>query len=62
MPTVHLICGLPCSGKTTYARGLRNLDSVVFSIDRWLITAFGRYRSRRWGTKNIRDEYWRVAS
>ena len=44
MPTVHLICGLPCSGKTTYARGLRaDLDSVVFSIDRWLITAFGRY-------------------
>ncbi len=44
MPTVHLICGLPCSGKTTYARGLHaDRDGVLFSLDRWLITAFGRY-------------------
>ena len=44
MPTAHLICGLPCSGKTTYARGLHaDRDSVLFSLDRWLITAFGRY-------------------
>jgi predicted kinase len=44
MPTAHLICGLPCSGKTTYARGLHeDRDSVLFSLDRWLITTFGRY-------------------
>jgi len=44
MPTAHLICGLPCSGKTTYARGLHaDQESVLFSLDRWLITAFGRY-------------------
>jgi hypothetical protein len=44
MPTAHLICGLPCSGKTTYARGLHaDHDSVLFSLDRWLITTFGRY-------------------
>jgi predicted kinase len=44
MSTTHLISGLPCSGKTTYALGLKaDLDSVVFSLDRWLITAFGRY-------------------
>jgi predicted kinase len=44
MPTTHLISGLPCSGKTTYANGLRaDLDSVAFSLDKWLITSFGKY-------------------
>lgn len=44
MPTLHLISGLPCSGKTTYALGLRaDANAVLFSLDRWLITAFGRY-------------------
>ena len=44
MPTVHLISGLPCSGKTTYALGLRaDLDAALFSLDRWLITSFGKY-------------------
>lgn len=44
MPTVHLICGLPCSGKTTYAHSLRqDVDGVVFTLDRWLITAYGPY-------------------
>jgi predicted kinase len=44
MATLHLISGLPCSGKTTYAAGLRaDANCVVFSLDRWLITAFGKY-------------------
>jgi predicted kinase len=44
MPTLHLISGLPCSGKTTYAAALKaDLDSVLISLDRWLITLFGRY-------------------
>jgi predicted kinase len=44
MATVHLICGLPCSGKTTYAVGLRaDANRILFSLDRWLITIFGRY-------------------
>ena len=44
MATTHLISGLPCSGKTTYATGLRaDIDAALFSLDRWLITAFGRY-------------------
>src|SRR3954452_6904137 len=44
MATLHLICGLPCSGKTTYAAGVRaDTNAVLFSLDRWLITAFGRY-------------------
>lgn len=44
MATLHLISGLPCSGKTTYAMALRaDANAVLFSLDRWLITAFGRY-------------------
>lgn len=44
MATTHLISGLPCSGKTTYANGLRaDRDSVAFSLDRWLITSYGKY-------------------
>ncbi len=44
MATVHLICGLPGAGKTTYATGLQaDLNSVLFSLDRWLVTLHGRY-------------------
>ena len=44
MATTHLICGLPCTGKTTYASALRaDLDGALFTLDRWLITLFGRY-------------------
>jgi predicted kinase len=42
--TLHLISGLPCSGKTTYATALQAADgAVVFSLDRWLITVYGKY-------------------
>jgi predicted kinase len=44
MAAVHLISGLPCSGKTTYAIALRaDANCVLFSLDRWLITTFGKY-------------------
>jgi predicted kinase len=44
LATLHLISGLPCSGKTTYSRRLAEATgAVLFSLDRWLITCFGRY-------------------
>jgi len=44
MATAHLISGLPCSGKTSYANGLgADSGGVVFTLDWWLITAFGAY-------------------
>src|SRR6185369_1713594 len=38
------IAGLPCAGKTTYAEQLKDRrDAALFTLDRWLITLFGRY-------------------
>jgi predicted kinase len=70
MATVHLICGLPCSGKTTYALGLRaDANRVLFSLDRWLITMFGRYSIATTGHEEhirrvlaCRELIWEVAA
>ena len=70
MPTTHLISGLPCSGKTTYATGLKaDMNGVLFSLDRWLITSFGTYSIALVGheehTRRVlacRDLIWDVAS
>jgi predicted kinase len=44
MATAHLISGLPCSGKTTYAKArVADMNAVHFALDYWLITAFGSY-------------------
>lgn len=44
MKTVHLISGLPCSGKTTYSQTLaESSDAVHLCLDVWLITLYGRY-------------------
>ena len=44
MANVHLISGLPGSGKSTYAQQLQlRTGAVVFTLDRFLITMFGRY-------------------
>ncbi len=43
-PTLHLICGIPCAGKTAYAEKLKDQPNAVhFCLDRWLISSFGRY-------------------
>jgi predicted kinase len=44
VPTLHIISGLPASGKTTYALALqKRVNGVLYCLDRWLITAYGRY-------------------
>ena len=44
MATAHLICGLPAAGKTTYSSSLKvKTAGVQFSLDRWLVTAYGQY-------------------
>ncbi len=42
MPTLHLMVGLPCSGKTTYARQLaREVNALLLTVDVWHLTLFG---------------------
>ncbi len=49
MATVHLICGLPSAGKTTYAMALAQVKTAVsktavhLRLDHWLTTAYGNY-------------------
>jgi predicted kinase len=44
MALVHLISGLPGAGKSTYAQQLQlRTGAMVFTLDRFLITMFGRY-------------------
>jgi predicted kinase len=42
MATLHLMIGLPCSGKTTYARRLAGETSaLVLTLDVWHLQLFG---------------------
>jgi predicted kinase len=44
MATVHLISGLPCSGKSSYAARLESqIGALRLSLDQHLISVFGRY-------------------
>lgn len=42
-PTLYLLTGLPCSGKTTYARNLETDGVRRFSVDDMMIAANGRF-------------------
>ncbi len=42
MATLHLMVGLPCSGKSTYARQLaQELHALLLSLDVWHLRLFG---------------------
>jgi predicted kinase len=42
MATLHLMVGLPCSGKTTYARQLaREANALLLTPDAWHLEIFG---------------------
>jgi len=42
MPTLHLTCGLPCSGKTTMGKALELERSALrLSPDEWITTLYG---------------------
>lgn len=41
--TLHLICGLPCSGKTTLAKQIEQEHSALrLTPDEWIIRLFGK--------------------
>jgi predicted kinase len=42
MATLHLICGLPCAGKTTLAKRLeRDLPGLRLAADEWMVRIVG---------------------
>lgn len=41
-PTLYLLCGLPCSGKTTFALQLESTGVVRISVDEMMIESVGR--------------------
>ncbi len=48
MPSVILICGKICAGKTTYARALQaQRAAVLLSVDEIMLTALGPYAGER---------------
>ena len=66
MPTLHLICGLPCAGKTTYAKRLeREVSALRLTPDEWHITLFGHdVLEKESGARHdlIEALLWRIAA
>ncbi len=65
MATLHLMVGLPCSGKTTYARRLAaETNALLLTLDAWHLKLFGddvgdeRHDARH---KRIEQIMWGVA-
>lgn len=45
--TVYIMCGLPGSGKSDYARNLEEeKGAVLFSLDEWMIALLGKDQSK----------------
>ena len=62
MPTLHLICGLPCSGKTTLGKRLeQELPALRLCPDEWMyrIVSDGYDQKRR---DAVEAEQWNVAA
>lgn len=66
MSALHLIVGLPCSGKTTLARQLeRQHQAILLSPDEWQIRLFGRdldHPQHDWRHDSVEDLLWNVAA
>ena len=66
MTALHLIVGLPCSGKTTLASQLeRQHQAILLSPDEWQIRLFGRdldHPLHDWRHDSVEDLLWNVAA
>lgn len=65
MPTLFLLCGLPASGKTTYAQRLASQGQALrLASDDWLVPLFGQQMTREFfdeRQKQVRALQWQVA-
>ena len=65
MATVHLLCGLPASGKTTVARRLESeREAVRFTLDEWMLALFElRPYDDAYGPRadRVKELIWRMA-
>jgi len=58
---VYLLCGLPGSGKTTYAKDLEKGGAVRFTLDEQLFKRFGReYEGHEEKQQQMKDVLWEV--
>ena len=66
MTTLHLMCGLPCSGKTTLAKKLeKDLKAVRLTPDEWHLRLFGQdveHPDHNHRHDTIEDLLWQVAA
>lgn len=59
MPTLHLICGLPCSGKSTLAQRLeRDLPALRLTPDEWMsrIVGDGHDEGKRAAVEAVQED------
>ena len=63
---LHLIVGLPCSGKTTYAKNLeKQINALRLTPDEWQLRLFGQdleHADHDWRHGTIEDLMWDVAA
>jgi len=51
-PTIHMLCGLPCSGKSTLAKKIETeRKAFTFSFDEWMVSIFGPNHSDMIGSQ-----------
>ena len=65
LPTLHLMVGLPCSGKTTKAKILeKENNALLLSVDKWHIKLFGNDAVASDHDKNhdnVEEILWEIA-
>jgi predicted kinase len=63
---LHLMVGLPCAGKTTFAKNLENETSGLrLTPDEWQLRLFGQdldHPDHDWRHNTIEDLMWRVGA
>lgn len=64
MATVHLLCGRPGSGKTTFARELEETHRAIrYTYDEWMVQLYGRSPDQFETLFNrVSNLIWRIAT